>query len=65
MKAPALYDRPVFIKTPTSGEMKTDSLPYDIAWYKSNGYPQTSPDLSRVVYTRFAVFAHERLGPHS
>ena len=53
----------VFIRIPTSGEVKVESLAVDIAWYQANGYLQTAPDLARVVDTQFAAYARERLGP--
>jgi NitT/TauT family transport system substrate-binding protein len=64
VKDPALYDKMSFTGAYTSGEVSLDTLRHDMNWYQANGYLEAQPDLSRIVDTRFADYARQRLGPY-
>ena len=64
VKDPALYDKMSFTGAYTSGEVSLETLQHDMAWYQANGYLEAAPDLNRIVDTRFAEYARQRLGPY-
>lgn len=64
IKDPALYDKIVWIKLPTSGETNVEALREDVAWLAAQGAVPRVPDLTTLVDTTFTDYAVERLGPY-
>src|SRR5262249_31014159 len=61
IKDPALYDKMIFTKVPTGGEVDKQTLEEVAAWFRAQGAITEMPDLSKVVDTDFTTYAAQQL----
>jgi hypothetical protein len=63
MKDPALYDKTIMLRLPTSGELQTDRLQHAPDWFVQGRAVPEAPDLTKLVDTQFTRHASEVPGP--